>query len=63
MKVFLVIFLSFHIEGGVGSQKVEFSKMQDCEAAKSQMLTDFSAIKKDVGWRHIAVSCLQGVES
>lgn len=62
MKFILIIFLSFHFDGGVHSQKIEFDNKELCERAKFEIVTDFKkqhVDKQTWGRRNILVTCVK----
>jgi hypothetical protein len=58
MKFILVIFISYHIESGVGTQQIEFNNARECRDAEILIVKDFERTPRSAGYRAITTSCL-----
>ena len=61
MKFILIIFVSYHVNGGVGAQTIQFETRADCIAAKAQIVEAFRATKRTAGYRAITTTCVKAL--
>lgn len=59
MNYVLIIFITFHIDGGTHSQTIGFESEQRCSIAKLQVESDFNATERKAGYRSIFSSCVR----
>ena len=59
MKFLLIIFVSYHIDGGVATQKLEFNSEIECITAKQTIISDFEKTPRRAGFRSITASCVK----
>ena len=60
MKFILVIFISYHIESGVGTQQIEFNNLDVCLKAEKKIVQAFESTPRSAGYRAITSACVEG---
>jgi len=58
MKALLIIFLSFHFDGGASSESVPFETIGKCEAARSALIAEHLSKNHTWGRRNITAICV-----
>jgi hypothetical protein len=62
MKFLLIVFVSYHINGGVATQQITFNSKGDCLAAKAMLIQDFNSTKRQAGHKAITASCVSSYD-